>query len=341
MSVVQIAKRAGVSIATVSRVMNNSRPVRPEVADAVRRAAAELQMTLRPTRKRSKPSGKRISNIAIVSLGHSYRTWFQVPIIASVVAELTQSAQSQEIGVLIAEMLDPKNLDPVLKRPDIEGAIVFLDSQLPSDSIDTLQKQMPVVRVMGGQISSIGVDHVGTDNNAVGYLGGKYLIDKGLTNLAFFTRNPEWDFVQIRAQGFLTAAQEAGITPTMYLGHSPLKPLLLFGPGPLNQDEPPVLFKQLSEKHQGKVGLFVSRDEELPEVYRLLRENHLEPGRDIVVVSCDNEQVRLSSLHPKPASIDLSVSEIARRAINRLAQRIQNRNEYPVRILVKPQLVME
>jgi DNA-binding LacI/PurR family transcriptional regulator len=90
---------------------------------------------------------------------------------------------------------------------------------------------------------------------------------------------------------------------------------------------------------EGPLGLFVSRDEETVHVYRLLRENGVEPGRDVVVISCDNEFVRLSTLHPRPATIDLQAAQIARHAVRRLGARIKHRDEPPVRILVNPHLV--
>jgi DNA-binding LacI/PurR family transcriptional regulator len=99
------------------------------------------------------------------------------------------------------------------------------------------------------------------------------------------------------------------------------------------------LVRRLAESRQGRVGLFVSRDEETIGVYHLLREAGLEPGKDVVVVSCDNESVRLSGLHPRPASIDLGAAQIARQAVIRQAARIQNPKEPPVRILIYPRLV--
>ena len=96
---------------------------------------------------------------------------------------------------------------------------------------------------------------------------------------------------------------------------------------------------RLASKRHRRLGLFDTRDEETVHVYPLLRQAGLEPDRDVVVVSCDNEQVRLSTLSPRPASIDLGAADIARHAVRRLAARINHRDEAPVRILVNPQLI--
>src|SRR6266496_3989915 len=67
-SVTQIAARAGVSIATASRVMNNNRRVSPELVEQVRKAMTELRYSQQDARRR-RNRATRHKTIAIVSLG--------------------------------------------------------------------------------------------------------------------------------------------------------------------------------------------------------------------------------------------------------------------------------
>lgn len=340
MSVSRIAEKAGVSIATVSRVLNNSRPVNPRIAEQVRRAVEELNLPPRPIRRRARQRGDAWhSNIAIVSLGQSYRGWFEVPVIANVVAELTRAAQEQHMGVLMAEMPDPSDLSPVLRRNEVEGAIVFISSGLSTRDVAVLRSHLPVVRVMGGQLAPVDIDHIGYDNNAVGYLAAQYLMQQGLRELAFLTIRPTWDFSKLRAQGFIAAAQAVGVMPTAYLDGAGDVQTGFYGSRVVRETGIDRLVDRLAGSRTERLGLFVSRDEEAVHVYRLLREHGIEPGRDLEIVSCDNEAVRLSTLHPRPASIDLGAAEIARHAVRRLATRIKYPDEPPVRILVNPRLV--
>ena len=342
MSVSLIAEKAGVSIATVSRVLNKSRPVNPEMAELVHKAMEELQLPPRQIRRRSRSRSKasdRHTTVAIVSLGQAYQEWFEVPVIANVVAELTRAAQELHIGVLMTEMPDPRELSPLLRRPEVEGALAFVDSELSTRDVAVLRDHLPVVRVMGGQLAPVDIDHVGTDNTAVGYIAAEYLLEQGVESLAFLTMRPDWDLNKLRAQGFMATADAAGIQPTMYLQGDPQHMFGFFGPGAVVESDLTALLRRLKSERKGRMGLFVSRDEETVYVYRILREVGLEPGRDVVIVSCDNESVRLSTLHPRPASIDLSAAQIARHAVRRLSARIKNRDEPPARILVNPRLV--
>lgn len=342
MSVVKIAEKAGVSIATVSRVLNKSRPVNPEMAEAVHQAVRELQLPPHQAKRRSRPrrdSRKTSDTYVIASLGQSYRDWFQLPVIANVVAELARTAHEHDAHVLMAEMPNPAKISNILLRGDVTGAIVFVDSRLSTRDVAHLRNHLPVVRVMGAQLASVDVDHVTPDASAVGCVAAEYLLREGCRSLAFFTCQPDWDLSRMRAQGFLAAALAGGVRPRMLLQGEPHLAIDFYGPNASVSSELGELFRNLDGRDSGPLGLFVSRDEELAAVYRTLREVGLEPGKDVRIVSCDNETVRLSTLHPRPASIDLNASQIAQRAIRRLRERIEHPNEPPTRILISPRLV--
>src|SRR4051812_40275990 len=90
MSIAEVAKAAGVSTATVSRVLNDLPGVRTETIQQVRAAVEALNY--RPQRaKRGRAStggpsrGPRSGNIAVITLGQT-RDWLQLPVMASVVA---------------------------------------------------------------------------------------------------------------------------------------------------------------------------------------------------------------------------------------------------------------
>lgn len=347
MSVVQIAAHAGVSIATVSRVLNNSRRVNPKLVDQVHRAMQELNFT--PSQIVRRPSARKLNDeattIAIISLGQNYRGWFEVPVIAAVVAEITRAANENHVSTLIAEMPNPREISPALRRQQVHGAIAFIDSNLPIGAVSSLAHHLPVVRVMGGQMSRLDVDHVGPDNNAVGSLAAQSLIEDGCKRLGFVTVRPAWEFIKLRGQGFSFAAIAADIRPQTFVQGALSHADAIYGADTVVENEFPDLVSKLARaiRERGTdapFGVFTSRDEEAVVVQTALMSLGLRPGPDFKLVSCDNEQVRLSSLTPRPASVDLNASQIARHAVSRLLERIKRPSEPPVRLLVNPKLVV-
>lgn len=348
MSVVQIASRAGVSIATVSRVLNNSRRVNPKLVDQVHRAMQELNFT--PSQIVRRSAARRLeeqtSTIAILSLGQQYRGWFEVPVMAAVVAEITRVANNQHIGTLMSEMPDPRELSPVIRRQNIQGAIAFIDSNLPAGAVEHLSHHLPVVRVMGGQFSRLEVDHVSADNSAIGSLAGKTLLEAGCRELAYVALRPGWDFIKLRGQGFASAVVAAGLRPGAFIEGEFPNADCIYGADFRSARDTAALVDQLEEKIRNRsqkdlpLGLFISRDEETVFIQSRLAARGIRPDVDVKIVSCDNEQVRLAALHPRPVSIDLNAAQIANHAVNRLIERIKRPAEAPVRILVAPKLVI-
>src|SRR5215218_3549461 len=99
MSIVAVAKRAGVSVATVSRVINDLDNVRPETVEQVR--AAILEMGYKPPRvkrgpRRAAPSGMRTGQIAILTLG-AQQNWLGMPVLSSVVTGAMRAAKELDV----------------------------------------------------------------------------------------------------------------------------------------------------------------------------------------------------------------------------------------------------
>ncbi|MBC7783561.1 MAG: LacI family DNA-binding transcriptional regulator [Burkholderiales bacterium] len=341
MSVTLIANKAGVSIATVSRVLNNSRPVNPRLAELVHNAVRDLKIAPKPARRRIRTrSTQRQLTVALVAVGSVYREWFEMPVIAGVVAELTAMAQNRHMSVLITEMPDPRNLSQVLRRPDVSGAFAFVTTGMPQADMATLRQHMPVVRVMGGAIDPSEIDQVCPDNVAVGSLATKHFLDLGIRELAFVTSSAPWDLTRMRALGFTVAAHVAGITPTLCQQESGSEILPVPGANMLSAVELVDVVRKLLQQRRGRMGIFVPRDLETVDIYRALSACGARIGEDVVVVSCDNENPRLASLHPRPASIDLGAVQIAHHAVTRLAERIEHPEDPPIRIMIQPKIIL-
>src|SRR5438093_8147926 len=167
MSIVSVAKLAGVSIATVSRVINDLDNVRGETAEQVR--AAMKQLGYKPPRvKRGPKTGRRRAvpqlfpsgQIAVLTLG-AVQNWLTLPVMASVVGGITREAKDLDVWAVLDEMPDPGQLSPIFRRREVDGAIVFCDPAGSNlNDLMQLHQHVPLVWVMGGEDALVSVDHV-------------------------------------------------------------------------------------------------------------------------------------------------------------------------------------
>ena len=174
------------------------------------------------------------------------------------------------------------------------------------------------------------------NNLAIGYLAHQYLHSRGCEEIAFLTAEPDRRFSQQRRQSLAGAAAEMGRKSYAFLVNENPVVSDLFGSNVIARPNLAELVDAFVAMSPRPKGLFVDRDATNAQVYPLLIKRGVQPGRDVIIISCDNEEVRLSALFPRPASIDLGTKEIGIRAVRRLLLRIANPDELPVFIQSMP-----
>jgi DNA-binding LacI/PurR family transcriptional regulator len=73
-------------------------------------------------------------------------------------------------------------------------------------------------------------------------------------------------------------------------------------------------------------------------LYPLLRARGIEPERDLAIVSCNNETSILSTLYPRPPSVDLHIRQIGEAAVDQLLKRLDTPTSPTVTLAFKPKL---
>lgn len=349
MSIAEVAKVAGVSTATVSRVLNQLPGVRDETVRQVRAAVEALnykpQRIKRGERPVSGPNARpaRTGNIAVITLGHT-RDWLQLPIMATVVAGIQRAAGEFGLRLILDDLPDPLIPSPLTQGRQIDGAIVFVTSSIPVASYSTvlasLRERVPLVWVMGMGASAAGVDHITPDNISIGYLAHSYLHSKGCQHVGYLTVTPSWVFIRLRGQAFLNAACDVGRSGTAYLVTADQMVAESYGRHVVTAATLDQLIATIAKESPRPTGLFLANDATAAQVYPLLARHGLEVGRDLTIITCDNEEIRLSALHPRPASIETGAEQIGFRAVVRLRARIQRPSDPPLVIQVSPELAL-
>lgn len=345
MSIVDVAKRAGVSVATVSRVINDFPGVAPRTARQVRTAMKELLYVPAPIRPGPKPGSRRsnrarlkVGSIVVLTVGQTSRDWLTLPMMASMFAGITAAAAERSVRLMVDEMPDPRKISEVITKRQVDGAIVFWSSHLGAGNFELLASQgVPMVRLMGAIDGPVEVDHVTTDNMAVGRLAHQHLAACGCKDVAFITEFPSWPLMRLRGQAFANSARDAGHRVSSYVVGSDgaaevYRPRVMMA-GTLEE-----LVDKLASRSPRPAGIFSSTDRLTLKLFPLLQSRGLFPGKDISLVSCDNQEAMLSFLRPRPASVDLRPDTIGQLAVARLIHRLQFPEEAALQIQVPPAL---
>lgn len=338
MSIVKVAKLAGCSHTTVSRVINQKPGV--SVAAAARVQSAMRKLGYIPPVKRRGPQpktsrGVRTGTIAVLMIGTD-ATPLVAPVTASAIHAVENALGERGYSMTLGQVRDNARLPSVVDRGEIDGLI--LHGNPPSGELAEKLRRFPAVWMMSAR-SRTGYwgDRVSTDNAAIGRQAAGYLVDRGHQRLAFlYVDATHLGFVD-RAEAFCQAATEAGVDCEIVRdSESPG-----FKPGDFRAEREFIngLIDRFAELPERPTGLFVARGQATPMVFEALRGRGIEPGRDVTVVACDNDPM-LAGLSPQIATIDIRPDRIGALAVDQLMQRIDKPELHArTNTLVEPALI--
>ncbi|WP_064199559.1 LacI family DNA-binding transcriptional regulator [Brevibacillus brevis] len=182
-----IAQLANVSIATVSRVLNNSKPVRPELRERVLKIVQETGFQPNAIARSLVSKETRIIGVMIPDISNNFYSNL-IYGIDSVICEYDYS-----MFLAISDEVVDKELKylRLFKEKQIDGVIIasihFLEG-----NIQTLQEiQVPLV-VTGHDLPGYQIPTVNVNNVQASYDATAYLISQGHTKIACIS-GPLWD----------------------------------------------------------------------------------------------------------------------------------------------------
>jgi len=336
---VEVAKLAGVSHATVSRVINRRADVSPDSVQRVQAAMRQLRYVPPAKRRGPKPkaSGVRTGNIGVLFVSEA-PTLATSPVTAFVLHAIEQEAAAQGFSVMLGQVTAANGLPQSVTSGRVDG--LLMHGMPPSNDIRQQLSRYSACVWLLSQRRQRGYwgDRVSPDNQAIGEMACRHLIDRGHRRIAAINCDPSHLGFAARARGFEDAAREGGIffktltDQQAVLGHS--------APSTPETEQFDALIDQLlGIEGPMPTGLFVPRDALTIQMYRALRRRGIKPGHDIEIVSCDNIPA-IDALDPKPTTIDVRPDEIGRRAVEQLVWRI-NRRDAPMNVtaMIEPRLV--
>ncbi len=203
-TVSQIAKYAGVSPATVSRVLNHRDQVKEDTILKVEEAMNALNFT--PDASSQEPS---YANTNLLINVNSLTNPFYGEVLQGVLA----SAKAADFCPLIyQEHLSASTISNFCQLiKNINAAGVLLLNQTPLPLLDAIHAFVPVVQCCDydpdSSISYIGINDFSSARNAV-----RHLIASGRKKIAFLNGPKRFVYAQERQRGYEKALEESGIS---------------------------------------------------------------------------------------------------------------------------------
>lgn len=208
MNIIDVAREAGVSKTTVSRVLTNSKLVKPETREKV--LATIEKMGFIPNTSAQKLAGNRNYVIGIINSES-----INDPFYGYVEDQIAQECRKRGYGVIYT-VTHNENIGCEREISMLYGkvdAFIILGNQgiLEKDVEKVVRMQMPIA-LFKTDVEKEGAMSVDVDNVQGGYMAAKYLLEKGYKRIGYMHGSRTRDFREgnQREAGFMKAMQEAG-----------------------------------------------------------------------------------------------------------------------------------
>jgi len=199
-----IAEEAEVSIATVSRIINNKGSVKTETRQRVLHVMEKLNFRPKETQLLSNNE----SRIILTCIPD-----FSNPFNSLVIDGVQKAARSKGYDVLILQSKDyyttMDDYTNILKSNSIAG-IIILASVPHVDLLEHLSFLCPVV-MCSEHTESIGVSYVSIDDVAAAKKAVNYLIATGRTKIGMINSSKQFKYARHREKGYIAALEDAGM----------------------------------------------------------------------------------------------------------------------------------
>lgn len=206
MDILQVAKRAKVSTATVSRVLNGFPGVREKTAERVRRAVAEMSYVPNPSARSLRAGRTRLFGLIVSDVNN--------PFFPELIDAFEALASARGIDVIFTHTnYDPKRLQNCIRRM-IErsvDAIALMTSEVDEDSLRQAERAgVPVVLMNQGKLGE------NYPNVLVEYAAGfrealEHLLSLGHKDIGFIAGPQTLNSAQRRKEAFTAALKAHGM----------------------------------------------------------------------------------------------------------------------------------
>jgi DNA-binding LacI/PurR family transcriptional regulator len=311
-----VAEKAGVSIATVSFVLNK-RPgeaISERVRKRVTKAAEQL--AYHPSASARGLATQRTRNLALVS----YRDPSAIanPFYSFVVQGIIKETTRREYNLLFSFVDDiyegAKDLPQAVRERNAEGVLVMhLTSKEMATDIQQLGVPIAAIDVYPHLDDAFCVD---IDNVQGAKLATNHLLELGHRRLGFIYGAPERVSIAQRADGFREALAEAG------LGRASAS--ALYECEQLNHDSGYARAKELLASPKPPTGIVCANDELAAGVLRAAYELGVSVPRQLSVVGFDNI-VMSDYSNPPLTTVGIDKEEMGRRAVAGLLDLVEKK----------------
>jgi len=207
LTISEVAKIAGVSVATISRVLNDSPLVTDKTKQHVRKIIDELDYHPNVVARSLRSSKSRALLVLVPNISNPFH--------AEVVHGINKVVYAHDYNLLLCETHGIREREnaffSMLKQKIVDG-ILAIDPAVSAENLIEYGASYPIIQCCENK-DAVNLPYVGVDDEQGAFKAVSHLITTGCRRIALVNASGSLGFAQLRRQGYLRALRENGLTP--------------------------------------------------------------------------------------------------------------------------------
>jgi len=299
-----VAREAGVSVATVSRFINHNAPVSDDVADRLQRVMQILHYIPQATARNLATHKTHTIGLLLVDISGD----FFAPLLNGI-----ETVTSEAGYDLLISCTRQRKYPPPLGEQNTDGVLVFADSLDEKGLIEFSTSKFPIVLIHRTPPDPLRIPCVTVENKAASKKIVEHLIVEHGRRRILFLRGPVG-----QEDSYW---RELGYRQAMAMHGVPFDPLLI-APGEFDRNVAGASIHRLIESGIEFDGIFTGDDEAAVGALESLAAAGINVPEDVSVVGFDDQRMS-PYLTPPLTTVRAPTDEVGREAAQQLLQLIQ------------------
>jgi DNA-binding LacI/PurR family transcriptional regulator len=323
-TIYDIAKEAGVSIATVSKVINGKGRISTETRSAV--FAIMERLDFQPSVIASALAGKKTFTLGLL-----------IPDVSNpFFAEIARAIEDQghQMGYSVV-MCNTDNKDEKVERyislllqKSVDGIIIATGIEKKEILEQLLARKLPIV-LIARELPLIAVDTVVVDDYVGGCMAANHLLQIGHKEIAILSESQKVSSSRERIRGFRQTMSDAGLTLNeQWLKVCDYKV----------EDGKNKALELLHEAHR-PTAIFACNDMLAVGVLQAAKEMKMIVPNELSIISFDNT-ILSSVTNPPLTTIAQPMEQMGKHAVNLIVENIKEGNQLKQRIVLRPEFIL-
>lgn len=326
--IAEIAHRCGVSISTVSLVLNNRPGVARQTRERVLKVASSLGY---PLPSSNEDHIKRLSTLLMLVKLDPGQSPQANPFYSKVIVGIEDACRRKGINLLFASLPVDENNRPLQTPPQLTNGstdgLLLVGIYANEPFLDLLRQYAAAVVLVDAYAAREDYDAVLSDNFRAAYHAIEYLLDKGHRHIGLIGGEEHgYPSLSERRNGYLRALKEHGI-PHTYLANFNISHTKGF-------EET----ADLLQKHPQITALFCMNDEIASTAIRVAQSIGRRVPDDLSVIGYDDTYIATNT-HPALTTLHVDTVAMGRAAVELLELRRQNPESARMTLIIHPYLV--